>query len=163
MKKFIVAVIIIGAFILYSLMYSHAAVALPNSETSSGSSSASSKQSSPSVATATPSGTSSTSTPTTTTQGQYKDGSYTSSVADAQWGYIQVKATISGGKLTNVQFLQYPNDRNRSIEINSYADPQLSSEAIQAQSANVDIVTGATDSSEAFIQSLSNALAQAKA
>jgi len=45
--------------------------------------------------------------------------------------------------------LQYPNDGNRSIEINSYADPQLSSEAIQAQSANVDIVTGATDSSEA--------------
>ena len=47
--------------------------------------------------------------------------------------------------------------------INSYADPQLISEAIQAQSATVDIVTGATDSSEAFMQSLSDALSQAKA
>jgi uncharacterized protein with FMN-binding domain len=159
MKKFAVAVIIIGAFILYSLIYSHAAVALPNNATSSGSSSGSSKQSSPTVAASTPPA----ATTTSTANGRYKDGTYTGSVADAQWGYIQVKATIAGGKLTNVQFLQYPNDRNRSIEINSYADPQLSSEAIQAQSANVDIVTGATDSSEAFMQSLSNALAQAKA
>lgn len=47
--------------------------------------------------------------------------------------------------------------------INSYADPQLISEAIQAQSATVDVVTGATGSSEAFIQSLSDALSQAKA
>ena len=73
----------------------------------------------------------------------YRDGSYTGSVADAQWGVVQVKAVIKNGKITDVQFLQYPNDRNRSIYINSYADPQLSSEAIQAQSANVDIVTGA--------------------
>ena len=62
-----------------------------------------------------------------------------------------------------MQFLEYPNERNRSIEINNYADPQLTSEAIQAQSANVDVISGATDSSEAFIQSLSNALSQAKA
>src|SRR5438445_8351989 len=93
----------------------------------------------------------------------YKDGSYTGSVADAQWGVVQVKAIITNGKITDVQFLQYPNDRNRSIEINSMADPQLTSEAIQAQSANVDIVTGATDSSDAFIQSFTDALSQARA
>ena len=63
---------------------------------------------------------------------------------------------------STVQFLQYPDDHNRSVMINQYADPQLTSEAIQAQSANVDIITGATDSSEAFIQSLTDALAQAK-
>jgi uncharacterized protein with FMN-binding domain len=84
-------------------------------------------------------------------------------VADAQWGYIQVKAIISNGKITDVQFLQYPNERDRSIMINSYADPQLTSEAIAAQSANVDAITGATDTSQAFIQSLSDALSQAKA
>jgi uncharacterized protein with FMN-binding domain len=101
---------------------------------------------------------------TTATSGSlYKDGSYTGSIADAQWGVVQVKAVIKNGKITDVQFLQYPNDRSRSIYINSIADPQLTSEAIQAQSANVDIVTGATDSSEAFIQSLSDALSQAKA
>ncbi|GER86104.1 hypothetical protein KDW_02660 [Dictyobacter vulcani] len=59
--------------------------------------------------------------------------------------------------------MQFPNDRNRSIMINNNADPQLTQEAIQAQNANVDVVTGATDSSEAFIQSLSDALTQAKA
>jgi uncharacterized protein with FMN-binding domain len=47
--------------------------------------------------------------------------------------------------------------------INDYADPQLTSEAIAAQSANVDAITGATDTSQAFIQSLSDALSQAKA
>ncbi len=59
--------------------------------------------------------------------------------------------------------MQHPNERNRSVEINSYADPILINEAIQAQSAQVDIVSGATDSSNAFIQSLSNALSQAQA
>lgn len=158
MKKFIVAAIIVAAFIIYSVMYSHSAAVLPTSGSSSSSSS-----SQPSAAVTATSGT----TPTTGTSGtsssQYKDGTYTGSVADAQWGYIQVQAIIQNGKITDVKFLQYPNDRNRSIEINNYADPQLTSEAIQAQSANVDIVTGATDSSEAFIQSLTAALAQAKA
>ena len=84
-------------------------------------------------------------------------------MADAQWGVVQVQVVIQNGKIINVQFLQYPNERNRSVEINSYADPILVNEAIQAQSAQVDIVSGATDSSDAFMQSLSNALSQAQA
>lgn len=104
-----------------------------------------------------------TSNTTGTSTVHYKDGQYTGSTADAQWGNIQVKAIIKNGKITDVQFLQYPNNHNRSVDINSYADPQLTSEAIQAQNANVDIVTGATDSSDAFMQSLSDALSQAKA
>jgi len=92
----------------------------------------------------------------------YKDGTYTGDPADAFYGNIQIQATISGGKLTNVTFLQYPNDRDRSIEINQQADPILAQEAIQAQSASVDIVSGATDSSQAFVQSLQSALSQAK-
>jgi uncharacterized protein with FMN-binding domain len=83
-------------------------------------------------------------------------------VADAQWGVVQVQVVIQNGEIINVQFLQYPNERNRSVEINSYADPILVNEAIQAQSAKVDIVSGATDTSQAFIQSLSNALSQAQ-
>jgi uncharacterized protein with FMN-binding domain len=155
MKKFVVAVIIVGAFILYSIMYSHSTAILPNS-----SASASDSSNQPSTTT----GTSGTATPTGPAGTfKYKDGTYTGDVANAQWGYVQVQVTIQNGKITNVKFLQYPNDRNRSIEINSYADPILTSEAIQAQSANVDIVTGATDSSEAFIESLTNALAQAEA
>ncbi len=163
MKKLIVSVIIIGSFLLYSFMYNHSntVAVLPGGMTASSSSSRSSLTTP--VSTLPPSSNGQiTSTPTSVSGALYRDGSYTGSVADAQWGYIQVKAIIQNGKITDVQFLQYPNDRNRSVMINQYADPQLTSEAIQAQSANVDIVTGATDSSEAFVQSLSDALSQAK-
>lgn len=158
MRKFTTAVFIIGSFILYSLIYSyldHVAL-LPNtSADANSSSSASTGISSTSVVPTVPGATAPPGT-------RYKDGTYTGSVADAHWGNVQVKVIIQNGKITDVSFLQYPNERSRSVRINSYADPQLDSEAIQAQSANVDIVTGATDTSEAFIQSLSDALSQAK-
>ena len=94
--------------------------------------------------------------------GTYKNGSYVGQVADAYFGNVQVKAIIQGGRLADVQILQYPNDRGTSREINGAAMPQLVQEAIQAQSANVNIVSGATQSSEAFQQSLASALTQAK-
>ncbi len=95
-------------------------------------------------------------------QSGHRDGSYTGDSVDAYYGNIQVKAIIQGGKISDVQFLQYPNDRRTSIEINSQAMPILTQEAIQAQNAQVDIVSGATDSSQAFVQSLASALNQAK-
>lgn len=102
-------------------------------------------------------------TPTTgSSSSTYKDGTYTGSVEDAYYGNIQVQATISGGKLTDVQFLQYPNDNRTSLSINTQAMPYLKQEALQAQSANVDIVSGASDSSQAFQRSLANALQQAQ-
>lgn len=94
--------------------------------------------------------------------GQYIDGSYTGTAADAYYGYIQVKAVITGGKIADVLFLQYPNDRNTSVRINGQALPHLKQEAITVQNAQVDIVSGATDSSLAFRESLASALAQAK-
>lgn len=97
-----------------------------------------------------------------TTTATYKDGTYTGSPGDAYYGNIQVKVTISGGKITDVVFLQYPNDRQNSVYINQQAMPYLKQEAIAAQSAQVDIVSGATDSSQAFIQSLGSALNQAQ-
>jgi uncharacterized protein with FMN-binding domain len=101
-------------------------------------------------------------TSTPTAAGQYKNGTYTGLVADAFYGNIQVRATIAGGKLTGVDFLQYPNDRGESISINTRAIPVLRQEAIQAQSGSVRIVSGATDSSLAFRQSLTDALNKAK-
>lgn len=101
-------------------------------------------------------------TPKPKPAGQYKDGSYTGSMADAYYGIVQVRATVSGGKLTDVVFLQYPNDRSTSVYINSQAMPLLKSEAIAAQSANVSGVSGASDTSMAFRESLGAALAQAK-
>lgn len=94
--------------------------------------------------------------------GMYKDGSYAGPVTDAYYGNVQVQAVIQGGKLADVQFLQYPNDRSTSIKINSQAMPILKQEAVQAQSANVNVVSGATATSEAFQQSLAAALAMAK-
>lgn len=96
------------------------------------------------------------------TAGAFKDGNYTGPVADAFYGPMQVEAIISGGKLTGVKILQYPNTHSYSVEVNSYALPQLAQEAVQTQSANVNIVSGATQSSYAFQQSLAAALTQAK-
>jgi len=73
-----------------------------------------------------------------------------------------VQAVVQNGQLTAVRFLQYPNDRRTSQEINQQAMPLLQQEAIAAQSGQVDIVTGATDSSQAFQLSLTSALAQAR-
>lgn len=92
----------------------------------------------------------------------YKDGTYIGNVADAYYGNVQVKIDITGGKIADVIFLQYPNDRQTSVEINNQAMPYLKSEAIQAQNASVDGVSGATETSQAFIESLASALAQAK-
>lgn len=92
----------------------------------------------------------------------YKDGSFTGRSSDAIYGYVRVKATISGGRLTTVEFLDYPKDRGNSVEINDYAIPKLKDQAIHVQSAQVDGVSGATDTSQAFIESLGDALAQAK-
>lgn len=95
-------------------------------------------------------------------RGQYRNGIFTGSVADAYYGYVQVRATVKSGRISDVQFLQYPNDRSTSREINSQAVPYLTAEAIQAQNANVDIVSGATQTSLAFRESLGSALTQAQ-
>lgn len=96
------------------------------------------------------------------TSSSYKDGTYTGDVADALYGNLQVQAIIQNGKITDVKFLQYPNDGSTSRYINTQAGPILAQEAIQKQNENVDIVSGATASSQAFIQSLGSALAKAK-
>jgi uncharacterized protein with FMN-binding domain len=101
-------------------------------------------------------------TPTARAKGQYRDGVYTGPEADAFWGLVQIRATIRNGKIADVQFLQYPSDRRTSQRINNVAIPYLKTEAMQVQSANVDIISGATLTSEAFAQSLQAALDTAK-
>ena len=158
-KKLTASVVIVGSFVLYSLIHgrSNPAAALtfvPRAATAT-------LPATDTPAATAPGGATAATSPTATPGALYKNGAYTGSVADAQWGYVQVQAIISGGKISDVKWLQYPADRSTSRYINSIADPQLTSEAIQAQSAQVDLVTGATDSSYAFIQSLTDALSQA--
>lgn len=99
--------------------------------------------------------------PTATPSGLYTDGQYTGDPADAFYGTVQVEAIIQNGQITDVQFLDYPHDRRTSQRINSIAMPYLTSEAVQAQSAYVNIISGATLTSEAFAQSLQSALNKA--
>lgn len=157
-KKLLLSAAVILTYISYSYHQRHdgSGLVIPPSNLNPTPSSGSSPSA---TAPATPA---STPAPTTTPGALYRDGSYTGSTADAYYGYVQVKAVIAGGKITDVQFLQYPNDRANSIRINSQAMPYLTQEAIQAQSAQVDIISGATDTSQAFIQSLSSALAHAR-
>lgn len=91
----------------------------------------------------------------------YTNGTYTGPVTDAYYGRMQIQAIVRGGKLSAIKVLQYPNDRGTSITINSQALPMLRNEIIAAQSTNVDIISGATLSSDAFLRSLSGALNKA--
>jgi uncharacterized protein with FMN-binding domain len=94
--------------------------------------------------------------------GLYNDGEYTGSSVDAYYGNVQVKVSISNGKVTDVVALDYPHDAKNSVRINSRAIPILQQEAIIAQNANIDAVSGASETSPAFIESLTSALNQAK-
>lgn len=171
MKKYLLSAFVVFAFIAYSIHLrtedgEASKVVIPKSLTNTTSNPASSDDDSVKPVTTPTNSVGSSSvgqSPVISSpKGKYKDGQYTGVVTDAFYGNIQVRATVSGGKLTDVQFLQYPNDRQTSIEINTQAMPYLRFEALQAQSARVDIVSGATDSSRAFRTSLESALAQAR-
>jgi uncharacterized protein with FMN-binding domain len=75
---------------------------------------------------------------------------------------MQIEAVVRQGRLATIHVLRYPHTHSTSIYINHQALPMLRDEVISAQSANVDIVSGATLSSEAFIQSLGAAMTRAQ-
>ena len=110
-----------------------------STSTSSGSAGATSPSSSPSSSTST----------------------VTGSVAQTRWGPVQVRLTFAGGRITQVSVLQYPSGNGKDEEINSYALPILTSETVDAQSANIDMVSGATVTSDGYLQSLQSALDRA--
>jgi uncharacterized protein with FMN-binding domain len=98
----------------------------------------------------------------TTSQSATGSGtSVTGSVAQTQWGPVQVQLLVSGGKITDVTVLQSPNGNGKDQEINDYALPILTRETIDAQSAGIDMVSGATVTSNGYVQSLQSALDQA--
>ena len=82
-------------------------------------------------------------------------------VIATQFGDIQVRLIESGGTIVNIQALQLPFDRRRSLEISQFVEPILQSEALRAQSAQIDTVSGATYTSEAYRESLQSALDRA--
>lgn len=159
MRKYIIAGVLVVAFVAYIIFANSNKTPIATA---------------PETPTSSPSATGPTTLPTTTppsgnppsassdSTGQYKDGIYTGSVADAFYGNLQVTITVQNGKITNVTFPQAPSG-GHSSDVSAFALPALAQEAIAAQSANVNIVSGATQDSQAFQQSLASALAQAKA
>lgn len=87
----------------------------------------------------------------------------TGDAADTPYGPVQVQVTLSGGKITNIKVLEYPTETGRDQEINGYALPILNQEAMTAQSASIDAVSGATFTSEGYAQSLQSAIDKSRA
>ena len=85
----------------------------------------------------------------------------TGDVAQTRWGPVQVELTVKAGSVTEVRVLQYPTGNSTDEQINSYALPVLIQETLDSQSANIDMVSGATVTSVGYQQSLQRALDQA--
>ena len=78
--------------------------------------------------------------------------------ANTRFGPVQVRISVTNGKVTGVEAIDYPNGSGRDQEINAYAIPQLNQETLQAGNANIDMVSGATYTSDGYITSLQSAL-----
>ena len=105
------------------------------------------------AATATP-------TPTPVPTNRPANGSFTGAVIPTRFGDVQVRVVVTSGRVTDVSALQMPTDRARSAEITQYVTPVLHDEVIQAQSARIDVISGATFTSEAYAESVNDALRQ---
>jgi uncharacterized protein with FMN-binding domain len=100
----------------------------------------------------------STASPDPGTSTSTRSGTFTGQAVDTRWGAVQVQITVRNGKITDAQAVRYPQENPRDQEINSYALPQLAQETLQAQSARIDAVSGATVTSEGYITSLQSAI-----
>src|SRR4051812_29713411 len=77
---------------------------------------------------------------------------------DTRYGPVQVKITVTNGAITAASAIDYPTNDPRDQQINSYAVPALNEEAVRSGSASIDMISGATYTSEGYIQSLQSAL-----
>jgi uncharacterized protein with FMN-binding domain len=113
------------------------------------------------------SSTSGTSSGTTDTSGSSGSGSgsgsstVTGDSASTRWGPVQVQLTVTDGVITDVTVVDYPDSNGKDKRINARALPELVQETLDAQSADIDMVSGATVTSEGYLGSLQSALDQA--
>jgi uncharacterized protein with FMN-binding domain len=104
-----------------------------------------------------------------TTSGSVADGrsssasaaTVTGTSASTRWGPVQVRLTVDGGTITDVTVVEYPSGNGRDQQINARAIPILVQETLDAQSADIDMVSGATVTSEGYVESLQAALDKA--
>lgn len=86
---------------------------------------------------------------------------FTGDSVDTQYGPVQVQITVAGGEVTSAQTLQVPMEDRHDQEINSQAVPVYNGEVVDAQSAQIDVMSGATVTWGGYTQSLQSALDQA--
>lgn len=123
--------------------------------------------STPDTTTTTPgtTGSTSTSTPAATTgtvsNSGTKSGTYTGDAETSQFSTIQVQVTVTANKITAINLVQDSDNEEHSAQVDAYAIPILKSEALSAQSANIDSVSGATFTTQSYTASLQSALDKA--
>jgi uncharacterized protein with FMN-binding domain len=88
-------------------------------------------------------------------------GTATGDTVQTRWGPVQVQVTTDHGTLSSVQVVRYPSGNDTDARINGYALPILVDETLAAQSADIDMVSGATVTSVGYVDSLQSALDQA--
>jgi uncharacterized protein with FMN-binding domain len=86
---------------------------------------------------------------------------YDGAAASTRHGNVQVRITVADGVITAAEAINHPNSNGNDQQINAYAIPILVKETLAAQNAGIDMVSGATVTSEGYVQSLQNALDQA--
>ena len=86
---------------------------------------------------------------------------YDGAAAATRFGDVQVRITVTDGVLTDATAIAYPNGDRHDQQINAYAIPILEAATVEAQSANLDMVSGATVTSRGYVASLQDALDQA--
>lgn len=106
-------------------------------------------------------GTTGSSTGTGTTGGSSATGTFTGDTTQTRYGPVQVQITVANGTITDVTALQLTNSDGRSVQISQQAAPILRQEALQAQSAQIQSVSGATFTSEGYTTSLQSAIDKA--
>ena len=104
------------------------------------------------------SGTASASAPTS---GDGTTTTVTGTAADTRYGPVQVQLTVANGTITDVTVVEYPDSNGKDQQINARALPVLVQETLDAQSADIDMVSGATVTSEGYLRSLQAALDEA--
>lgn len=100
---------------------------------------------------------------TTTTGDTTTSGSTTFAgvTAPTRWGAVQVEITVAEGRITGSRTLVVPSGNQRDVEINDVAVPILNGEVVDAQSADIDTVSGATVTSDGYVESLQSAIDRA--
>ncbi|MFJ9346393.1 FMN-binding protein [Streptomyces sp. NPDC101237] len=106
----------------------------------------------------------STPTPASGTSGSsVRTGTFTGDAVQTRYGTVQIAVTLAKGRITAVKVLRAPDENGRDQQIASYALPRLTQEALGAQSAHIDAVSGASYTSQGYTQSLQSALDRAHA